>query len=133
MPDLLLLEQLKRVAAQRQAEDASLDMSVFWHPCGSFGCLAGWAARDPFFAALGLKVLQGAYGGNTQGVLLWERRKDGVPYHLSSFKALEALFGLDEFQACYLFGNNPDNFGVENVIDWEDAIERIEEVIRGDV
>ncbi len=132
MPDLDKLGHLRRVVLARIETDDPLDMSVFWHPCGTFGCVAGWAAQDPFFQSIGLKVVQGRYGGNAQGVLLWERRRFGVPYTLSAFAALEELFGLDEWQACYLFGNNPEITGAEPPADWHEVLSRVDEVIRGD-
>lgn len=133
MPNNDLLDILADIARQRQQADSPLDMSVFWHPCGTFGCLAGWAAQDERFKALGLQVLPGAYGGNQQGVLVLWRKRGGVPYAFRNFDALKELLDLDEFQACYLFGNNPDNFGVENIVDWQDCLDRIEEVRRGEV
>lgn len=133
MPDVQLLSLLEGVAQQRLLEDAALDMSVFWHPCGTFGCLAGWAAHDRRFQQLGLQIIPGAYAGNRQGSLVLWRKRDGEPYAHRGFDALKLLFDLDEFQACYLFGNNPDNFGVENIVDWHDAIVRIGEVMRGEI
>lgn len=134
MPNNDLLDLLADIARQRKQADDPLDMSVFWHPCGSFGCLAGWAARDPRFQEMGLKVLPGAYGGNQQGVLLLERKRNGEPYTIQGFDALTQLFDLDDYQVGYLFGDqNPEVTGYERIVDWDDCLERIGEVRRGEV
>ena len=131
------LEQLLRVATERKHANSALDMSCWWHPCGTFGCLAGWAAHDPFFEELGLRVLPGTYAGNgsgtihNQGVLILWLRANGKPAPLNYFEALQYLFELDEHQALYLFGNNPDATMHDAIVDWDDAIERIKDVMEG--
>lgn len=133
MPNVLHLEKLADVVRYHITADSVLDMACFWHPCGTFGCIAGWAAHDPYFKDLGLEVLPGSYAGNRAGVLVLWRRKDGKPYAYRDFDALETLFELDDYQACYLFGNNPESTGCDLIEDWDDALLRIQEVIRGDV
>jgi hypothetical protein len=139
MPDVALLTLLEDIARARMLEDVPLDMSTFWHPCGTFGCLAGWAAQDPRFAAMGLSLEPGTYGGRTstgnrQGCLLLHRKRNGEPYMLTNFDALASLFDLDDYQVAYLFGDNDPNVtGYERIIDWMDCLERIGEVRRGEV
>jgi len=133
MPDIALLEHLAEVVRQRIDADSALDMSVFWHPCGTFGCVAGWAAHDPHFQALGLVVQSGTYAGNRQGAIMLQRYRAGVPYTIAGFDALTELFALDEVQVAYLFGDAPLFTGFERIIDWHDALSRIYEVLRGEV
>lgn len=133
MPNTEHLEELTRVVRYHNAKGTPLDMSVFWHPCGTFGCIAGWAARDPYFRDLGLEVLPGAYQGNRQGVLILWRKRNGQPYAYRDFEALEVLFELDELQAAYLFGDAPLITGFDRIDDWDEALSRIGEVIRGEV
>lgn len=133
MPNVDHLRQLKRVVYEQIAADSPLDMSTFWHPCGTFGCLAGWAAHDDYFRSKGLQVMPGKYGGNYFGVLVLWLKKEGAPHAMQDFKALEHFFELDAYQACYLFGNNPDATGHDAIVDWHDALARINEVISGEV
>ena len=127
------LENLQRVAEQCLRTNAPLDMSTFWSNCGTFGCLAGWAAQDPWFQHQGLQVLSATPAGNRAGVVVWWRRRNGVPYAIRDFDALQEFFGLDEFQTNYLFADNPWATSVEQIKDWHDALARINEVIRGEV
>lgn len=133
MPHVEHLTKLADIVRYHIAQDDPLDMSVFWHPCGTFGCLAGWAARDPYFRELGLEVLPGAYGGNRQGVLILWRRMNGQPYAYRDFDALKELFELDEVQVAYLFGDAPLMTGFERTDDWHEALSRIQEVLRGEI
>ena len=125
MPNTEHLEKLADVVRYHIKHDTPLDMSTWWHPCGTFGCLAGWAAQDAYFKRLGLKVTQGVYGANRTGMISFE----GFPGIL----AVERLFDLDEHQAAYLFGNNPEITGADAIEDWHEALSRINEVIRGEV
>ncbi len=133
MPDRDHLSQLRRVVKERIAADSPIDMSVFWHPCGTFGCVAGWAARDPYFKAQGLSLIPGTYKGNFMGTITLRRAKMGQLLLLSDFRALRELFDLDEYQACYLFGNNPEITGCDAIVDWDDALQRVDEVMSGEV
>jgi len=133
MANIDALENLRRVAEGCLRNNDTLNMGTFWSNCGTFGCLAGWAAQDPWFQAQGLEVMSATPAGNRVGVVVWWRRKGGVPYALRDFEALEEFFGLDTFQANYLFADNPHATNVETIKDWHDAIARINEVIRGEV
>lgn len=133
MPDIDALENLQRVAELCRRANHVLDMGQFWSNCGTFGCLAGWAAQDPWFQDRGLQVMSATPGGNRVGVVVWWRRKNSVPYALRDFEALQEFFGLDEYQTNYLFADNPWATNVEQIKDWSDALARINEVIRGEV
>ena len=134
MPNKDHLTELLRVAKQRRADDVPLDMSVFWHACGTFGCLAGWAAHDPYFRQLGLQVVKGRYHTSDRTGTLWLMHYENRQFKPKmDFKALEYLFELDAYQSCYLFGNNPEITGEEPIVDWEEAVRRIEEVLNGEV
>lgn len=128
MPDLLLLDKLRDVVNDCIVKDVPLDQSTWWHPCGTFGCVAGWAAHYEPFISMGLRVVGGSYGN------LGYYRAGNILYAgKSDIDALMLLFDLDYYQACYLFGNNPEITGQENTIDWYDALSRINEVMRGDI
>lgn len=138
MPHTEHLEKLQEVVRYHIAAGTPLDMSVFWHPCGTMGCVAGWAAHDPYFQDLGLQVLPGTYPGNggvgnRQGVLILWRKRNGESYAYRDFDALKVLFDLDEPQCAYLFGDAPLFTSFERIDDWHDALSRIQDVLRGDV
>lgn len=127
------LEKLQELVRYHITQDTPLDMSVFWHPCGTFGCMAGWAAHDSYFQELGLRVTSGTYKGNRQGEIVLCRQHKAQPYYIQGFEALKELFELDETQCAYLFGDAPLFTNFERIDDWHDALSRIGDVLRGDV
>jgi hypothetical protein len=132
MPNVLFLGELARVVRQRRAAGSPLTMEAWARvtACGTAHCLAGWAACDPFFRELGLRCVPSA---GPHGALFLQRRQDGKPVYLEGFEALQELFELDDYQSNYLFGDNPWASNVDRIESWDDALSRINEVIRGEI
>jgi hypothetical protein len=130
MPNTALLEHLATVVRHHIEHNSPLDMKRWWDE--DCGCVSGWAAQDRYFRALGLGVVQ-SRTSYKQNIVVLQRFKLGQPYYLYGFDALERLFELDEYQADYLFGDNPHSQKRDTVKSWYDVLERVYDVIRGDV
>lgn len=137
MPNTLMLRELSRVVRHHIAHDTPLHMGAWarelpaqeGHECGTVFCVAGHAACDPFFRSKGLEV---ALGG-VHGQLRLRQFTNNVPSYLTGFAAIEHLFELDELQSAYIFGDNPWYSGMETASGWHEVLNRIEEVMRGEI
>lgn len=104
----MLRDHLRMLAAD--GSEALLNMAS-WN-----FCVAGYAARHPYFNRLGL-VWRGGY------VVFGDR--DG-------FEAVESFFGLDRRAVHYLCGNDAHETGFDPATSFAEAARRCDEIISGD-
>lgn len=127
MPDVVRLEELKRILAGVRDLKGELNMKVW--VCGTAACIGGWAARNAKFRALGLDFQTPEQCGGRHGnIVLWRK-----PKPLWGFNALEHFFDLDETQANYLFADNPCATGFDPIKSFDEGIARIDEILRGEI
>lgn len=125
MPDILRLSELiKALEAARQA-GGQLHQGTWGdgHTC----CVGGWAARWPAFNELGLIALPPKELLYRNGNILLVRK----PKPLQGVEALAHFFDLTTTQAQFLFWDNPDYTGFETIDSFDEAIQRINDVMTG--
>lgn len=97
------LETLAEVLDNVPSEKFNIN---FWcraatESCGTAACAVGWAMNTPAFQKLGLKPIAISTSSAIQSLQFF-----GPFYHgLSDWDAVEAFFGLKEYQAFHLFLN----------------------------
>ena len=90
---LMYLRDVVLPYVEEMAQQGRVDFDTFVSTCGTYQCLAGWAACDPAFIRQGFRLRGGRYVRP-----VFDGRSD--------LDAVAAFFGLDDGEVKCLFGPN---------------------------